>query len=104
MLSLGQGQSTKCLIGAVAKFRHADRIAAGAEVDLGHVIAHEHEPPATRALEVFNGGGVGDVGGGGGAALVADMGGGEVTIGQVGDARFLFSIKIGALLDVGCER
>src|SRR5947209_19448250 len=57
---------------AVAQLGHGYGVAGGAERNIAHVIAHEHQAPAARAFEVLDAGGVGNLGRIEAAALVGD--------------------------------
>src|SRR5205807_5836385 len=73
--------------------------ATHAEIDFGHVVAHEHETPAAGALEVLNGGGVGYVGGIETGALVLDLDVKAILLNLVDDANLLGAIKLVAVFD-----
>src|SRR5947209_13351522 len=67
------GPRRRSLLAVAEDPAHQDAVALGAEADIVHVVAHEHEAPAAGALEVLHGGRVGHVAGVEAGALVADV-------------------------------
>ena len=92
------------LVASVSQFGHRNGVAAGSEVDLGHVVAHEHEAAAARTFEVFDGGRIGDVGRVEAAAFIANRDIETFPVDGVPDTHLLGAIELVAMFDGVDER
>jgi hypothetical protein len=67
--------------------------------DLGHVMPHEHKPPATGSFEILGSGGVGNVGGIEAGPLVGDGDFEAIIVEVIADANGAGAIHLVAMLD-----